>query len=129
MVSEMNKTQDTNNPFRLLLIDDNPDDRALTIRELKKEFEIQVKEIADAEGFADALEEGNFDLVITDYQLIWGNGLEILGQIKARYPDCTVIMFTGTGSEEIAVEAMKNGLDDYVIKSPRHLKRLPEPAF
>jgi len=114
-----------NNSLRLLLIDDNPDDRALTIRELKKEFEIQVEEIIDAEGFAHALQEGTFDIVITDYQLRWSNGLEILGRVKSRYPDCIVIMFTATGDEEIAVEAMKKGLDDYVLKSPKHFKRLP----
>lgn len=114
-----------NDSLRLLLIDDNPDDRALTIRELKKEFEIQVEEIIDAEGFAHALEEGIFDIVITDYQLRWSNGLEILRKIKSVYPDCIVIMFTATGDEEIAVEAMKKGLDDYVLKSPKHFKRLP----
>jgi PAS domain S-box-containing protein len=121
----MNKKENMDSPLRLLLIDDNPDDRVLILRELKKEFEIQVQEIIDAEGLASALKRGDFDIAITDYQLKWSNGLEILGKIKARYPDCSVIMFTGTGNEEIAVEAMKDGLDDYVIKSPKHFKRLP----
>jgi len=121
----MNKRANTNRPLRLLLIDDNPDDRALTLRELKKEFEIQVQEIVDSQGLVSALKEGDFDIAITDYQLKWSNGLEILGKIKSRYPDCPVIMFTGTGNEEIAVEAMKDGLDDYVVKSPKHFKRLP----
>jgi PAS domain S-box-containing protein len=121
----MNKKDNMDSPLRLLLIDDNPDDRVLTLRELKKEFEIQVREIIDAEGLASALKEGDFDIVITDYQLKWSNGLEILAKIKARYPDCPVIMFTGTGNEQIAVEAVKDGLDDYVIKSPKHFKRLP----
>jgi len=124
-MSKIDKGQGMNNPLRLLVIDDNPDDRALTIRELKKEFETQVEQIIDAEGFAHTLEEGTFDIVITDYQLRWSNGLEILGKIKSRYPDCTVIMFTATGDEEIAVEAMKSGLDDYVLKSPKHFIRLP----
>ena len=124
-MSKMDKRQSMDKSLRLLLIDDNPDDRALTIRELKKEFEIQVEEIIDAEGFAHALEKGTFDIVITDYQLRWSNGLEILGKIRSRYPDCIVIMFTATGDEEIAVEAMKKGLDDYVLKSPKHFKRLP----
>ncbi|HUU42110.1 MAG TPA: response regulator [Desulfatiglandales bacterium] len=121
----MNDRVDTNNFLRFLLIDDNPDDRVLVIHELKKEFQIHVKEIADAEGLADALEEGNFDIVITDYRLRWSNGLEVFWKIKARRPDCPVIMFTGTGNEEIAAEAMKSGLDDYVIKSQKHFKRLP----
>jgi DNA-binding NarL/FixJ family response regulator len=115
-----------NDYLRILLIDDNPDDRALVIRELRREFpDLQVQQIIEAKGFAQALGEGDFDLVITDYQLRWTDGLAVLRAVKARWPDCPVVMFTATGSEEIAVEAMKAGLDDYVIKSPKHFVRLP----
>ena len=112
--------------LRILLIDDNPDDRTLVIRELRREFpDLHVEQIIEVQGFTQALETGIFDLVITDYQLRWTDGLAILRAIKARWPDCPVIMFTGTGSEEVAVEAMKAGLNDYVLKSPRHFARLP----
>jgi len=112
--------------LRILLVDDNPDDRLLTIRELNREFRrLHVEQISDSDSFARALEAGGFDLVITDYQLRWGNGLEVLRAVKERYPDCPVIMFTATGNEEIAVEAMKKGLDDYILKSPKHFARIP----
>ena len=112
--------------LRILLIDDNPDDRTLVIRELRREIpELQIIQIIDARGLSQALEEGNFDLVITDYQLRWTDGLSVLLNIKKQWPDCPVIMFTATGSEEIAVEAMKAGLNDYVLKSPKHFSRLP----
>jgi len=112
--------------LRVLLIDDNPDDRALTIRALREEFDpLQVEEITDAREFERALEAGTFDVVITDYQLCWSNGLEVLRAVKERWPDRPVVMFTATGTEEIAVEAMKAGLDDYVLKSPKHFGRLP----
>lgn len=115
-----------NQPLRVLVIDDNPGDRILAIRELSREFpNFQVEEILDAKGFAQAVEQGNFDLVITDYQLRWTNGIQVLRAIKERYPYRPVIMFTGTGSEEIAVEAMQSGLDDYVLKSPNRYFRLP----
>jgi len=115
-----------NDLLRILLIDDNLDDRLLVIRELRREFpDLQVEQIIEAEGLAQALEAGDFDLVITDYQLRQTDGLAVLRASKARCPDCPVIMFTGTGSEEIAVEAMKNGLDDYILKSPKHFIRLP----
>ncbi len=115
-----------NSTLRILLIDDTPSDRILAIRELRRELaNIQVEEVKDAEGLAQAVEQGNFDLVITDYQVRWTNGIEILRTIKERYPYCPVIMFTNTGSEEIAVEAMKSGLDDYVLKAPNHYFRLP----
>jgi PAS domain S-box-containing protein len=55
--------------------------------------------------------------------------LKILREVKRLWPSVPVVMFTGTGSEEIAVEAMKAGLDDYVIKSPRHFARLPAAAM
>src|SRR5438034_1998575 len=118
-----------NDPLHILLVDDNPEDRALIIRELRRDFpNVQINQVTDAKHFARALESGNGDLVITDYQLRWSDGLAVLRTIKARWPECPVIMFTGTGSEEVAVEAMKAGLDDYVLKSSKHYSRLPAAA-
>ncbi|MBV6626125.1 MAG: response regulator [Rivularia sp. (in: Bacteria)] len=112
---------------KILLIDDNPDDRLLAMRELAKEFsDLRVSEIIDAKEFASALERGNYDLVITDYQLKWTNGLDVLNALKTHYPDIPVIMFTNSGTQEVAVTAMKAGLDDYVIKSPKHFVRLSQ---
>ncbi|MEM7712949.1 MAG: ATP-binding protein [Cyanobacteria bacterium P01_A01_bin.68] len=111
----------------IVIIDDNPDDRLLAIRELGKEFsDLQILEIIDAKDFVSALEADNYDLVITDYQLKWTNGLDILSAFKSRYPDIPVIMFTNSGTQEVAVAAMKAGLDDYVIKSPKHFIRLSQ---
>lgn len=111
----------------IVIIDDNPDDRLLAIRELGKEFsELQIVEVIDAREFASALEADSYDLVITDYQLKWTNGLDILNAFKTRYPDIPVIMFTNSGTQEVAVAAMKAGLDDYVIKSPKHFVRLSQ---
>lgn len=112
-------------PLKVLLIDDNPDDRTLAVRRLKQEFEtIKTEEVTNLAQLEQKLASDRFDLVITDYQLRWSNGIEVLELVKKRYPSCPVIMFTGTGSEEVAVEAMKLGLDDYIIKSPKHYTRL-----
>ena len=115
-----------NKPLRILMIDDNPDDRALVKRELKREFEdVEFIEVIESEGFLKTLEEGRFDLVITDYRIRWTTGLNVLDKVRALYPDCPVIMFTGTGNEEVVVQAMKGGLDDYVVKTTSHFVRLP----
>jgi hypothetical protein len=111
--------------LRILVVDDNPHDRILAIRSLEREFaDLQIKEILTAADLDQALETGNFDLVVTDYLLRWSDGLAVLRAIKARYPECPVIMFTNSGTQEIAVEAMKSGLDDYVLKSAKHYIRL-----
>lgn len=111
---------------RILFLDDDPQVRALALMLVKQELpDSHCEEIVDGDGLARALEQERVGLVITDYQLGWTNGLDVLRRVKARWPDCPVIMFTGTGNEEIAVEAMKSGLDDYVLKSPPHCARLP----
>ncbi|PHJ64116.1 hypothetical protein VF14_22420 [Nostoc linckia z18] len=111
--------------MHILIIDDNPNDRFMIIREMRRQFpDVEIEEVGEPENFEQALAAGRFDLTITDYQLRWNNGLEILHLLKNRYPDRPVIMFTNTGNQEIAVEAMKSGLDDYILKSPKHLVRL-----
>lgn len=112
--------------LRLLLLDDNPDDRTLALRELRRQFDdVDATEVNDRAGFEASLEAAPFDVVITDYQMQWTTGMEVLQRVKTRWPRLPVIMFTATATQEIAVEAMKAGLDDYVLKSPRHYVRLP----
>jgi PAS domain S-box-containing protein len=112
--------------LHILLIDDNPDDRALATRELQRALPgVVVDQITDAKALSLALDGARFNFVITDYQLRWTDGLSVLHAVKAHRPECPVIMFTGTGSEEIAVEAMKAGLDDYVLKASNYYARLP----
>jgi signal transduction histidine kinase len=111
--------------LRVLIIDDNAQDRFLVERELQHVFpNVRCQHIINETQFAQALEADQFDLVVTDFQLKWSDGLALLHRIKQADPDKPVIMFTGTGNEELAVEAMKAGLDDYVIKSPKHYIRL-----
>ncbi|MCU0553041.1 MAG: ATP-binding protein [Leptolyngbya sp. Prado105] len=111
--------------LRVLLIDDNPDDRTLVVRQLKREFnEIEIEQIIDQSGLDEALSANRFDIAITDYQLIWSNGLTVLHQLKSVCPLCPVIMFTNSTTQEEAIEAMKAGLDDYIVKSPQHYIRL-----
>jgi PAS domain S-box-containing protein len=113
-------------PWRLLLIDDNPDDRVFIRRALAREFDaLELYEAGDASTLARALEAAPFDLVITDYALGFTNGFVVLDTLKSRWPECPVILCTGTLSEEIAVEALRKGLDDYVLKDPQRLLRLP----
>src|SRR5579885_259654 len=110
---------------RVLLVDDSPDDRALVERELRKDFpDAQTFQVSTPGQLEAAIAEPGLDLVITDFHLRWSTGLEVLKRIRAKNPELPVIMFTGTGTEEVAVEAMRLGLADYVTKSPKHMPRL-----
>jgi PAS domain S-box-containing protein len=112
-------------PLNILLVDDNPQDRRLVVRELRKSFrDAEIKEAVDQQQLDEYLSKCNFDVVVTDYHLHWSNGIQVLQSVKARNPLCPVIMFTATGNEEVAVDAMKLGLDDYIIKNVKHLVRL-----
>lgn len=114
---------------RFLIIDDEPAFRVLNAELLKSEFpRCTICEVGHSAELDEALEKGDFDLVITDYRLPWITGLEILRRVKKHYPDMPVIMCTGSASEEVAVEAMKAGLSDYIIKSPAHMKRITAAA-
>jgi two-component system CheB/CheR fusion protein len=110
----------------LLIIDDNPADRELTARELlRSDPTIRITHITNDRELHGALERNDHDLAITDYELRWTNGIEVLRMIKARDASKPVIMFTGSGSEEVAVKAMKEGLDDYITKTVKHFPRIP----
>ena len=110
---------------RVLLIDDSREDRLLAMRELRRALPVaEIVEVSDAAALAEALASGTFDVVVTDYRLRWTTGLEILEAAKAQDRYRPVIMFTATATQEDAVEAMKRGLDDYVVKSPAHIRRL-----
>jgi PAS domain S-box-containing protein len=111
---------------RLLLIDDNPHDRELVTRALGRHFDsISIVPARDAVEFEQAMAQGEFDAAVIDYQLKWSTGIDALRTIKRVLPDCPVLMFTASGDTEVAVEAMKEGLDDFVTKTPRHYARLP----
>lgn len=113
-------------PLSLLLVDDNPHDRELVTRALSRHFgSLTVVPARDAVEFERALACEAFDAAIIDYQLKWTTGIESLRKIKLSRPDCPVLMFTASGNTEVAVAAMKEGLDDYVTKTPKHYARLP----
>ncbi|WP_309085678.1 histidine kinase dimerization/phosphoacceptor domain -containing protein [Chelativorans sp.] len=110
--------------MRVLVIDDNPDDRFLAIREIRHEYpKAEFIEINSERAFAAALADGA-DVAVTDYQLGWTDGMSVFKRIRGSLPDCPVIMFTGTLGEEHAVDAIKAGISDYIIKDARRLPRL-----
>jgi len=114
-------------PIRILYIDDSPFDRELVQDALEKEnagFELVIT--ASHASFEAALAQGGFDIVLSDFNILGFDGLQVLEVVHAQDVNLPVIIVTGTGSEEIAVEALKRGASEYVIKTPAHIQRLPQ---
>src|SRR5260221_5288263 len=100
---------------RILVVDDEP-----SIREF---FEIYLQEegyhveaVSSAKEAFEKVEQEPFDLVITDLSMPEINGLKVLEQVKATSPETIVLMITAYATAESAVEAMKQGAYDYLIK-------------
>lgn len=114
------------NPIRILYVDDYPLDRELVRYTLEKEHGgFAVIEAASRREFEARLVEQEYDLVLSDFNILGFEGLQVLDAVQAACPHVPVIIVTGTGSEEVAVEAMRRGAADYIIKTPEHIRRLP----
>jgi two-component system response regulator AtoC len=94
------------------------DDESLVRWSLKERLEGHGYDVTEAETSAAALQQAvtDIDLVLLDFKLPDGDGLEVLRQIKERSPETLVIMMTGYSTVENAVEAMKRGAYHYVNK-------------
>ena len=100
---------------RILVVDDEKIILELTSMILRaRGFEVLTAENGEA-GMA-LIEEQRPAVVLLDYMMPYMDGLTALKKIREGYPETYVIMFTGKGSEEIAVELMKAGASDYILK-------------
>jgi len=114
-----------NTKIRVLHIDDNLHDRQLVKDALLKEHNsFEVIEADNREKFEQYLAEKDFDIILSDFNILGFNGLQVLQIVKEMQPETPVIIITGTGSEEIAIQAIKMGAADYVIKKVSHIRGL-----
>ncbi|MBI2082772.1 MAG: response regulator [Deltaproteobacteria bacterium] len=103
--------------MRILYLEDNPGDRelvALQLREFNPLFSL--KGVETKEEFLEALDLFKPDLVIVDYNLAGFDVLTVLPLLKERVPGTPVIVVSGTVGEEVAVETLRQGAVDYLLK-------------
>jgi two-component system, NtrC family, nitrogen regulation response regulator NtrX len=102
---------------KILIIDDEKAIRN-TLKDILQYEKYEVDEASDgAEGLQKA-EAGKFDLVLCDIKMPKMDGLEVLGKLQEMNPDLPVVMISGHGNIETAVDAIKKGAFDYISKPP-----------
>lgn len=111
--------------IHVLLVDDNEDQAFIAIETLSQDGRIEVTDVISGQACLDKLDENTYDLVILDYSMPQMTGMEVLRKMRSSGIDVPVIMVTGYGDERVAVEAMKLGAADYIIKSGHYHELLP----
>lgn len=118
-----NNTQSTagleRREIKALVLDDSSFDRQ-RIRRLASNLpmDIDFDEIASLDALDDVLDQERFDLILLDYNLPTGNGIEALKKIRGHVQNrnCPTIMLTGHDTSELAVRSIKSGCNDYIAK-------------
>lgn len=106
------------NNYRVLVLEDEQEDFELVKMELgKMDFKFTIRHVDGKAAFINALEEFVPDIILADYNLPLFNGMEALKIAKEKYPDIPFIIVSGTIGEETAVETLKQGATDYILKS------------
>ena len=117
-------------PQNVLVVDDDHDMRAL-LRDVLEEHGYKVTLAQNGQEALKNLREGEYPVVLTDLRMKGIQGIELLAEIKRSFPDTNVILMTAFGSVETALEAMKQGASDYLMKPVKNddLLRVTERSF
>jgi two-component system response regulator AtoC len=106
----------------LLIVDDEKPTRDGLRAALEDRYDIYVAE--DAATATALLEQQKFDVVLTDFRLPREDGMKVIARAKSLSPPPVCILMTAYGSEDLAVEAMKRGADDYIAKGRLQIDEL-----
>jgi DNA-binding NtrC family response regulator len=106
----------------LLIVDDEKPTREGLRAALEDRFDVYLAE--DAKIAMDLLEREHFDVLLTDFRLPNEDGMKLIARAKSLSKPPVCILMTAYGSEEVAVEAMKRGADDYIAKGRLQIDEL-----
>src|SRR5438445_2778803 len=106
----------------LLIVDDEKPTREGLRAALEDRFDVYIAE--DARAATDLLERESFDVLLTDFRLPGEDGMKLIARAKSLSKPPVCILMTAYGSEEVAVDAMKRGADDYIAKGRLQIDEL-----
>ncbi len=102
----------------VLYVDDEPLLRAASTEFLRL-YNLDTDTASSGTEALEKLAQSQYDVVVSDYQMPGMNGIELLKEIRNRYPHLPFILFTGRGREEVVIEAIEHGADFYLQKGGR----------
>ena len=106
-----------NTPLRILHLEDDPDFAELVRTLLQQdELDAELKRVAGRADFEAALDQDKFDVILSDFRLPRFTGLEALALVRKECPEVPFILISGTIGEQAAIESLKAGATDYVLK-------------
>ncbi|MBD2294982.1 EAL domain-containing protein [Anabaena sphaerica FACHB-251] len=106
-----------NYQLRILIVEDNLDDAELMVLELEAaNYEVVYKQVDTAEAMAAALDSQEWDVILTDYSMPHFSAVAALDLVKQQKLDTPFIVVSGSIGEETAVQLMRDGAHDYLIK-------------
>ncbi len=115
--------------YKILVVDDEERFRnsiKRLFRMMPGDITLEALEASNGRETVAVLEKTNVDCVLLDLYMPGGSGIEWIGRILEQFGDVAIVMVTGAGSEEAAVESMKQGATDYLVKGsilPENLQR------
>jgi PAS domain S-box-containing protein len=106
-----------NPKLRILNLEDDESDAELNKAMLAARWpQCELQRVETRQNYLAALEQGNFDLILSDFTMPGFNGMEALAMARNRLPQIPFLFVSGTIGEDTAIEALKNGATDYVLK-------------
>lgn len=111
--------------YHVLIVDDDPDQAEMVEEYLRVTGSFEVDIAGSIQELWKRLDTGSYDLILMDYILPDGTGLDALDGVSERGYPAPVVMVTGQGDERIAVQAIQRGAQDYLLKSGDYLLTLP----
>lgn len=111
--------------YSVLIVDDDPDHRQVVRDYLEVIGEFEVSVAGNVEDIWGKINENKFDLILLDYRMPDGTGIDAMEEMKDRGYRIPIIMITGEGDERVAVQAIQKGAYDYLMKSGDYLFTLP----
>jgi two-component system, cell cycle sensor histidine kinase and response regulator CckA len=112
-----------NAPLNVLMVEDSEDDALMVLRELKRAgYDVDFKRVDTSDALQASLAERQWNLIISDFTMPCLSGADALKLVRSTGSDAPFIFISGTMGEDTAVAALKDGAQDYLVKT--NLKRL-----